>query len=58
VVFVGMPVEPGTRGHGEVRHEDGTSGIFAAVRSLTGSRHNMAAYALPPGGPRGLASVS
>ena len=58
VVLVGVPVEAGARGHGEVRHEDGCALVFAAVRSLSGSRHNMAAYALPPGAPRGLASVS
>ena len=38
-------------GMGKSATKTAVPGVFAAVRSLSGSRHNMAAYALSPGGP-------
>jgi hypothetical protein len=71
VVLVGVPVEPGARGHGKGRHHHGRAAIpvfgalvfgalvfgalvFGALvfGALSGSRHNMAAYALGPRVPR------
>ena len=52
MVLMGVPVEAGARGHGERRHEDGGRRrvpVASGVRILSGSRHNMAAYALGHG---------
>ena len=61
MVFVGVPVEPGTGGHGKGRYHHGRAGfpvfgalVFGALvfGALSGSRHNMAAYVLGPRAPR------
>ena len=52
MVHVGVPVESGARGHGEGGHEDGGRRrvpVVSGVGILSGSRHNMAAYALGRG---------
>ena len=58
MVFVGVPVEPGAGGHGKGRYHHGRAGalvfgalVFGALvfGALSGSRHNMAAYALGHG---------
>jgi hypothetical protein len=64
VVFVGVPVEPGARGHGKGRYHYGRAAFLVGALvsgalvsgalvsgalvsgALSGSRHNMAAYAL------------
>jgi hypothetical protein len=64
VVLVDVPVEARARGHGEGRHDDGgSSGVLVVPRvfvvrprTMSGSRHNMAAYVLGRRGPDRLAS--
>jgi hypothetical protein len=69
VVFVDVPLEAGSGGHGERRHEDDPAvvpGVFAVAeayavcavrpRTMSGSRHNMAAYAVGRRAPERLAS--
>ena len=59
MVFVGVPVEPGARGHGKGRYHYGRAAFLVGALvsgalvsgalvsgALSGSRHNMAAYAL------------
>jgi hypothetical protein len=68
VVLVDVPVEARARGHGEGGHDDsgGSAGVTrvfgvlgvwpARPRTMSGSRHNMAAYALGGRRPDRLAS--